>query len=123
VTDAQALMRRSAVVLAPVRIGGGMRMKVLHAMALAKPVVTTSRGVEGLDTHGRTPPLAVADDADGIARLTAELLADPIAAGRLGGAARQFVSEHHTPGAYVDRLEAVLALAGARRSRARDSRA
>ena len=37
VPDAEALMRASAVVLAPVRIGGGMRMKVLHAMASPSP--------------------------------------------------------------------------------------
>jgi polysaccharide biosynthesis protein PslH len=107
VPDAEALMRRSAVVLAPVRIGGGMRMKVLHAMALGKPVVTTTRGAEGLDVGGRGA-LAVADDADSIARSTADLLADPAAAARVGAAARAYVLEHHTPAAHVRRLERVL---------------
>jgi glycosyltransferase involved in cell wall biosynthesis len=116
VPDAEELMRRSAVVLAPVRIGGGMRMKVLHAMALAKPVVTTTRGTEGLNARGREPPLAVADDAEGIARATARLLADPVAGERLGAAARDYVSQHHTPSAYADRFEAVVARAAARRS-------
>jgi glycosyltransferase involved in cell wall biosynthesis len=117
VPDSEELMRRSAVVLAPVRIGGGMRMKVLHAMALAKPVVTTTRGTEGLNTHG-PPPLAIADDADGIARATARLLADPAAGERLGAAARDYVSQHHAPSAYADRFEAVVARAAARRSHA-----
>jgi glycosyltransferase involved in cell wall biosynthesis len=117
VADAEELMRRSAVVLAPVRIGGGMRMKVLHAMALAKPVVTTTRGTEGLNTHG-PPPLAIADDADGIARATARLLADPAAGERLGAAARDYVSQHHAPSAYADRFEAVVARTAARRSHA-----
>jgi len=107
VPDAEALMRRSAVVLAPVRIGGGMRMKVLHAMALAKPVVTTTRGAEGLDVAGRRA-VAVADDATDIARATADLLADPAAAARLGAAARAYVLEHHTPAAHAQRLERVL---------------
>jgi glycosyltransferase involved in cell wall biosynthesis len=118
VPDAEALMRRSAVVLAPVRIGGGMRMKVLHAMALARPVVTTTRGTEGLDTDGRPPPLAVADDADGIASATAEFLSDPAAGERLGAAARDYVSQHHTPSAYAERLDAVVDRALARRSHA-----
>ena len=46
---------------------------------------------------GRVPPLR-ADDADGIARLTADLLADRLAAERLGVAARDYVTRHHTPG-------------------------
>ena len=55
VPDLGALLRRTAVAMAPVRTGGGMRMKVLHAMALGKPVVTTSRGAEGLDVGGGSP--------------------------------------------------------------------
>jgi glycosyltransferase involved in cell wall biosynthesis len=118
VADAEGLMRRSAVVLAPVRIGGGMRMKVLHAMALAKPVVTTARGTEGLDMQGLAPPLAIADDAEGIAQATARLLDDPAAGERLGAAARDYASQHHAPSAYTDRFEAVVARAAARRSHA-----
>jgi glycosyltransferase involved in cell wall biosynthesis len=108
VDDAEALIRRTAVVLAPVRIGGGMRMKVVQAMGLGKAVVTTTRGADGLTTRGRVPPLAIADDADGIAKLAAALLADPVARAELGVRARAFVAEHHTPEAYVQRLEAVL---------------
>jgi glycosyltransferase involved in cell wall biosynthesis len=107
VPDADRFIRHCAVVLAPVRIGGGMRMKVLHAMALGRPVVTTRRGIEGLALNGRTPPLAVADDAAGIAAVTAELLADRAARRALGARARAFVVEHHGPDAVARRLEAV----------------
>lgn len=114
VADAESLMRRTAVIVAPVRIGGGMRMKVLQAMALARPVVTTPRGAEGLAAAGETPPFAVSEDADGIARLSAELLADPHAGRELGAAARRHVERHYAPAAYVERLEALYANAGAR---------
>jgi glycosyltransferase involved in cell wall biosynthesis len=107
VSDAEALLRRSAVVMAPVRIGGGMRMKVLHAMALGKAVVTTPRGTDGLATAERVPPLAVADDEESMARLTAQLLADAGAREKLGAAARRYVEEHHSPQAYARRLEAL----------------
>ena len=40
---------RAALVLAPVRSGGGMRMKVLEAIATGKAVLTTPRGAEGFD--------------------------------------------------------------------------
>jgi glycosyltransferase involved in cell wall biosynthesis len=109
VADAEALMRSTAVIVAPVRIGGGMRMKVLHAMALARPVVTTPRGADGLVTAGDPLPLAVSEDADGIARLSAELLADPDARRELGAAARRHVERHHAPAAYVARLETLYA--------------
>jgi glycosyltransferase involved in cell wall biosynthesis len=62
---------RAAVVLAPLRSGGGMRMKVLQAMALGKPVVTTLRGSEGLTFATEQPPVIIAEDAEGIARATA----------------------------------------------------
>ncbi len=109
VRDAEALMRRSAVIIAPVRTGGGMRMKVLSAMALGKPVVTTTRGSYGLVTADGALPLVIADDAAGLARHTAELLADAPARDRLGTAARRFVAAHHTPQAYAQRLERIVA--------------
>ncbi len=116
VRDAEALMLRSAVIIAPVRTGGGMRMKVLSAMALGKPVVTTTRGSYGLVTTDAVLPLVIADDAAGLARHTAELLADAHARDRLGTAARSFVAVHHSPQAYARRLEAMVAEALARRS-------
>jgi polysaccharide biosynthesis protein PslH len=117
VSDAEQLMRRSAVVIAPVRIGGGMRMKVLHAMALGKAVVTTPRGTDGLALGGRVPPLSVADDADAVARVTADLLADAGAREKLGSAARRYVEEHHSPQAYARRLADLYAAAIAERQR------
>lgn len=108
VPDSVELMRRSSVIIAPVRIGGGMRMKVLHAMALGKAVVTTTRGVEGLGGGDSEPPVVVSDEATGMARLTADLLADPAAASRLGDSARDFAIRHHSPEAYAARLEAII---------------
>ena len=95
----------AAVVLAPVRTGGGMRMKVLQAMAAGKAVVTTPRGTEGFDEAGEELPLAVAEDAGGIAAATAELLADADRRRRLGARARSFAQRHHSPEAWAKRLE------------------
>ena len=61
VPEIEPWLERAAVVLAPLRIGGGMRMKVLHSMAMGKAVVTTPRGAEGLEIDGQHPPLMVAD--------------------------------------------------------------
>ena len=97
----------AAVVMAPVRSGGGMRLKVLEALARGKAVVTTSRGAEGFDVFGEEPPLALADDPAGIAARTAELLADERQRTELGRRAREFAERHHSPEAWVGRLEAV----------------
>ncbi len=108
VPDLDAELRRSAVMLAPVRSGGGMRMKVLHALASGAAVVTTPLGAQGLAEYG-DPPLLVAGDADGLARATADLLVDEEARKDLGRQARAFVARHYGPEAYAERLEAFYA--------------
>jgi len=55
-------LRESAVVIVPLRIGGGTRLKIYEAMAAGKAVVSTTVGAEGLDIHhGRD--IILADDA------------------------------------------------------------
>ena len=52
-------LRQAAVVIVPLRIGGGTRLKIYEAMAAGKAVVSTSIGAEGLDVHhGRDIMLA-----------------------------------------------------------------
>jgi glycosyltransferase involved in cell wall biosynthesis len=97
-------IEEAAVVAAPVRIGGGMRMKILDAIAAGKAVVTTGRGTEG---YGDEAPLAVAEGTEGIAERTASLLADERERHRLGERARAFAERRHSPAAWAARLEAV----------------
>jgi glycosyltransferase involved in cell wall biosynthesis len=100
-------LEAAAVVLAPIRIGGGMRMKALHALAYGKALVTTTRGAEGLIVGGGQPPFLVGDEPDAFASCVAELLHDEGMRRELGSRARSFVLEHHSPGAYCRRLETV----------------
>jgi glycosyltransferase involved in cell wall biosynthesis len=97
----------SSVVVAPVRTGGGMRLKILHALAAGKPVVTTSRGSEGYAGQCRNLPFVVADDAEGIAAATAQLLGDTRRRRELGERGRAFALQHHGPEAWASRLERV----------------
>jgi glycosyltransferase involved in cell wall biosynthesis len=102
-------LERAAVVVAPLRIGGGMRMKVLHSMGMGKAVVTTPRGAEGL-THGdEETPLVIAASADEIASAVASLLSDPARRYELGRRARSYVSRHFSAQAYAERIEAIYA--------------
>jgi polysaccharide biosynthesis protein PslH len=100
-------LESAAVVLAPVRTGGGMRMKVLEGMAREKAVITTSRGTEGFDVFDEELPLAVADEPGRIAALAAELLAAPERRRQLGARAREFAERHHSPAAWAERLERI----------------
>lgn len=109
VDDVEPLLERAALLVAPVRIGGGMRMKILHALALGKPVVTTLRGAAGLEIAGEEPPLVVAENTDSLARETATLLANQAVRRSLSQAARVFVERHYSAEAYARRVEATIA--------------
>ena len=90
VADARAFLRRMSVVIAPLFAGGGMRIKVLEAMALAKPIVATTLGAGGIDVeNGRD--ILIADDVSSFADSVNRLLRDPETAARIGNAARKTV--------------------------------
>jgi glycosyltransferase involved in cell wall biosynthesis len=75
VEDVRPLVAGSCVSVAPIRIGGGTRVKILEAMALGTPVVATSKGAEGLDVrHG--VHLLIADTPRAFAEQVLQLLAD-----------------------------------------------
>jgi glycosyltransferase involved in cell wall biosynthesis len=99
----------ATVIVAPVRTGGGMRMKVLEALAAGKAVVTTGRGTEGFDCFDEPPPLAVADDAVSFAAAIAALLEDPARRGDLRDRARAFAERHYSPSTWAQRLQGIYA--------------
>lgn len=87
VDDANAFTRRMAILIAPLFAGGGMRIKVLEAMALGKAVVATPLGAGGIDVDDGQDIL-IANDPSTFADSVVRLLEDPAAARRLGAAAR-----------------------------------
>ncbi|MGA8493250.1 MAG: glycosyltransferase family 4 protein [Terriglobales bacterium] len=68
-------LRRSAVVVVPLRVGGGTRLKIYEAMATGKAVVSTSVGAEGLDVHPGQD-IVLADDPAAFAGEVTMLLQD-----------------------------------------------
>jgi glycosyltransferase involved in cell wall biosynthesis len=107
VPTVESYLERAAVVLAPVRTGGGMRLKVLQAMALGKAVVTTPLGAQGLAVENGGPPVVLRTEADEVADATANLLASKAERRALGRRARDFVARHHSWSAYGERLDAM----------------
>lgn len=94
VPDVRPVIARSWAEVVPLRRGGGTRLKVLEALALGTPVVSTSKGIEGLDLdHGQH--ILVADSAVDFAEATLRLLAEPSLRHRLAQTGRQRVRERY----------------------------
>ncbi len=94
VPDATAFVRRLSVVLAPLRAGGGMRIKVLEAMALGKPIAATTIGAGGIDVRN-DHDILLADDPDSFAEAVVRVLREPETAARIGVAARASVATRY----------------------------
>jgi len=75
VEDVRSYYQDCDVSVMPLRAGGGTRLKILEAMALGRPVISTSIGCEGLDViEGHH--LLIANDAKQFAEKTLRLLSD-----------------------------------------------
>jgi glycosyltransferase involved in cell wall biosynthesis len=105
VSDVRPYLRNAHVMVVPLRIGGGTRIKIFESMAAEVPVVSTSIGAEGLPVeHERD--LLLANDAATFAQSVVRLLDDPALAQRLAEQARQRVLRDHTWEAVTAEFEA-----------------
>lgn len=103
VPDVTPHLAAARAVVVPLRAGGGTRIKVLEALAHARPVVATTMGAEGLELQdGRH--LLLGDDASTIAGHLATLLCDGDLATRLGMAGRARVVASYSPDALARAL-------------------
>lgn len=95
VDDIKSLVAASAVCVVPLRAGGGTRLKVLEALALGTPVVSTSKGVEGLDVeHGRHA--LIADSPEAFASDVLRVFNDATVANGLRAEGRALVERRYT---------------------------
>ncbi len=122
VADVQPYYREAAVAVAPLRAGGGTRLKILEAMAAGVPVISTSVGCEGLDVApGRH--LLVADSAQAFAAQTIHLLNNAPERERLASSARSLVEREFTWTGAGESLLSAYRLAYERHSKGRRPRA
>jgi glycosyltransferase involved in cell wall biosynthesis len=92
--DARPAVAQAWAEVVPLRIGGGTRLKVLEALALGTPVVSTPKGVEGLELEaGRQ--ILVANSDEQFAALSIQLLENPALRERLAAAGRLLVRERY----------------------------
>jgi glycosyltransferase involved in cell wall biosynthesis len=116
VPDVRPYLEGATVVVAPLRLGGGMRVKVAEALAAGKAVVATRLAAEGLGaTHGGQ--LILAEESEPIADSVVELLLDPGRRGALAARARAWAVERlawDAPAAAFERLYESLVAPGRR---------
>lgn len=95
VEDTRPILARGSMIIVPIRIGGGTRMKIYEAMAMAKPVVSTTIGAEGLPvSNGDT--IIIEDNPDKVAERIIELMEHPDRRKKIGDDARAFVSKNYS---------------------------
>ena len=108
VPDVRPFIARAHAVIVPLRVGGGTRLKILEAMAMGRPVVSTSLGAEGLAVaNGRD--ILIADGAPAFADAVARVLDDERISLSLALAGRRLVEREYDWPASVRRLEALYA--------------
>jgi glycosyltransferase involved in cell wall biosynthesis len=94
VDDVRAPVARSTLCVAPIRQGSGTRLKILEAMALGTPVVSTTKGTEGLEVADGAH-FVCADSPAEFAHATLSLLADAGRRAHLATNARRLVETHY----------------------------
>jgi len=93
VPDVKPYLEQATLVVVPLRLGGGMRVKVLEALAAGKPVVASSRAVEGLGlVNGEQ--VILAEDDDEFSRTIIDLLGKPEERVSLANQARIWAREN-----------------------------
>ncbi|MCZ6598228.1 MAG: glycosyltransferase family 4 protein [Planctomycetota bacterium] len=90
VPDVRPYLERAAMLVVPLRIGGGTRLKIVEALAMGTPVASTAIGAEGLGLeHGRH--LVTAPSPGALVPEIERLLDDPAEARELGRGGREHV--------------------------------
>jgi glycosyltransferase involved in cell wall biosynthesis len=106
VDDMRPYFERAAVYVAPLRYASGQQNKLIEAMAMEVPVVTTSVAADGMRfDDGEEVPLVVADDAAQFADSVVGLLEDAEKCAELARDGRRFIETHFVRSSSVGVLE------------------
>jgi len=116
VPDVRPYLEAASVVVVPLRIGGGTRIKIYEAMGMERAVVSTTIGAEGLDVVDGEHIL-LADDPQAFADAVVGLLRAPERAERIGQQAASHVRAHFGWAAVAEQFADRCVAAASRRDR------
>jgi glycosyltransferase involved in cell wall biosynthesis len=106
VPDLGPYFESAALMVVPVRVGSGMRVRILEALARGMPVVTTTTGLEGIDAVNGEH-LLVADEPLEFAQAVVQLLGDKPRGQQLGENGRRLIEEKYDWQVVLPKLESV----------------
>lgn len=107
VDDVRPYLKKGRVFICPVRLGGGFRGKILEAMAIGRPIVSTSLGAEGIPaSHGKN--IILADNPEEFAKGTLDLMNDDNLFEKVRVQGRSLVEEKYAWEKGVEILEGIL---------------
>lgn len=109
VEDVRPYLAAGAVCIVPLRVGSGTRLKIFEAMSMAKAVVSTTIGAEGLPVESGKDIL-LADPPQNFAESVVTLLHDQSLRQRIGNAARQLVESKFSWKSVAAEFEAAISL-------------
>jgi sugar transferase (PEP-CTERM/EpsH1 system associated) len=95
VDDIRPYYQKATISVVPLRIARGIQNKILEAMAMAKPVITTSKALEGINAIPEQD-LLIGDSAGQLIDQVTMLLRDEKKAKTLGGSARRYVEKEYS---------------------------
>lgn len=106
VEDVRPYLSGATVYVAPLRVGGGTRLKLLEAMVMGVPIVSTTVGAEGFPVvNGQE--LILADEPESFAQKVLDLLANPARRARLAAAGKAFAQANYGWDALIPHLEKI----------------
>jgi sugar transferase (PEP-CTERM/EpsH1 system associated) len=105
VPDVRPFIRKAAVLVVPLRMGSGTRLKVLEGLAMAKPVVSTTIGCEGIEVRAEEH-LRIADTAADFADAVVALQTEREEALSMGRRGRTLVEDRYSWVSITNELEA-----------------
>jgi polysaccharide biosynthesis protein PslH len=106
VTDVRPYVKHASVVVVPLRVGGGTRLKILEALAMSKPLVSTTVGAEGIEAVPDRD-LVIADRPEEFADEVVSLLSQTERRQALGAAGYRLVQNQYNWERIVKDLEKI----------------
>jgi glycosyltransferase involved in cell wall biosynthesis len=95
VSDIRPYLADATVAVCPVRYAAGVQFKILEALAMDTPVVTTTAGAAGLAPHSRESVLVAANEKE-MSLQVLQVLLQPQLAEKMVENGRRYVEEHHS---------------------------
>jgi glycosyltransferase involved in cell wall biosynthesis len=109
VDDTAEAFQKADALIAPIRVGGGTKFKILEAMASGVPVVTTEYGAEGLNIK-HAEHMLVGDTNEQLADLLIKLFTDEKTYKQMAKKAREHIEENFSWNSIAKKLEEVYKL-------------